>query len=97
VNLRARFREQDPVPGDAASAEARMLALAYAVEAAVEDGRYRSAAEVARMIGVSRARMSQVMKARWNSVAGQEESLAAWTSGPEVGYLGSHQQVPGKA
>lgn len=66
----ARFREvEEQVEAPAApSAEARLLALAYAVEASVEDGRYRSVAEVARALGLSRARLSEVMRRRWAGV-----------------------------
>lgn len=63
--VRARFREADPVPSAPVSAEARLLALAYAVEGAVEDGRFRSVAEVAEVLGLSRSRLSQVMRHRW--------------------------------
>jgi predicted XRE-type DNA-binding protein len=80
--LRAQFRYVgEPVESsDAASAEARLLALAYAVEAAVEHGRFASVAEVARALGVSRARTSQLMRARWMRVAEQERALM-----PDVG------------
>ena len=40
---------------------ARMLALAYLVERKVESGEIKSYAEAARLLGVSRARMAQVM------------------------------------
>ncbi len=68
----ARFRELEPVPGQTPSPEARALALAYAIEAALEEGRYRSPAEAARALGVTRARMSQLMKRRWVPVEVQE-------------------------
>lgn len=73
--VRARYSEADPVPGETASAEARMLALAYVVEQAVEDGQYRSVAEVAAALGLSRSRLSQVMRRRWASVVEQEHAL----------------------
>jgi predicted XRE-type DNA-binding protein len=73
--VRARFREQEPVPGVAASNEARALALVYAIELAVESGRYRSMAEVARALGLSRSRLSQVMRRRWANIEEQERSL----------------------
>jgi hypothetical protein len=75
VIVRARFREQEPVPGVMASNEARALALAYAVELAVESGRYRSVAEVAVALGLSRSRLSQVMRRRWASAVEQEQAL----------------------
>jgi hypothetical protein len=72
VIVRARYRPAEPVPGEVVSAEARLLALAYAVEAAVEDGRFRSVAEVAKALGLSRSRLSQVMRRRWVAVGEQE-------------------------
>ena len=42
------------------SPTARSLALAHYIEAAVESGVYRSAAEVAAALGVTRARVSQI-------------------------------------
>ena len=73
--LKARSRAEEAEPGTPVSAEARMLALAYAVEAAVEGDQYRSAAEVARALGLSRARLSQVMRRRWGEVGEQERVL----------------------
>jgi len=73
--VRARFREQECVPGRTPSPEARALALVYAVEAAVERGDYWSAAEVARALGVSRARFSQLMRRRWIPVKKQEAAI----------------------
>ena len=58
-----------------AAREARHLALAYAVEIAVEEERYRSVAEVARALGLSRARLSQVMRRRWAPAGDQERAL----------------------
>jgi hypothetical protein len=75
--VRARFREVDAVPSEAPSAEARLLALAYAVEGAVEDGRYRSVAEVAKALGLSRARLSQVVRWRWTAIEEQKRVLVA--------------------
>ena len=70
--VRARFRELEPVPCVAASNEARALALAYLIEQAVEDGSCRSVAEVAAALGLSRSRLSQVMRTRWVPVEDQE-------------------------
>ena len=74
--VRGRFRAEEAEPGIPASQEARLLALAYAIEAAVEDGRFRSVAEVARALGLSRARLSQVMRRRWVSIGEQEGWLS---------------------
>ncbi len=41
-------------------------------KAAVKDGRFRSVAEVARALRLSRARRSQVMRGRWEAVSEQE-------------------------
>ena len=59
--------------------------MAYVSEAAVEEGRFRSVAEVAMALGVSRARMSQVMRRRWATVGDQECVLAKRsTSSPGI-------------
>lgn len=73
--VRARFRAEDSLPGTPPSPEARALAVAYAIESAIEEGRYRSAAEVARVLGVTRARMSKVLGERWAPVEVQERVL----------------------
>jgi hypothetical protein len=54
-----------------------VLALAYAVDAVVESVPYRSVADVARALGVSRARMSQLMRRRWAPVGDKERILGA--------------------
>lgn len=75
--VRTRFREVEElvVLKAVPSAASRLLAMAYAVEQAVETGRYGSVAEVARALGVSRARLSQVMRRRWTLVVEQERVL----------------------
>lgn len=40
---------------------ARMLALAHHIEAAIEEGEYKDRADAARQLGVTRARISQIM------------------------------------
>ena len=45
----------------APSRVARMLALAYLVERLVDDGQLQSYAEAARLLGITRSRMGQVM------------------------------------
>jgi hypothetical protein len=79
--VRARFREQEPVPGLTASNEARALAMAYAIEEAVERGRYASVAVVARALCISRARASQIMRRRLTTVGEQERILGAAEGG----------------
>jgi len=66
------------------SSEARLLALAYVIEQAVEDGRYRAVADVARALGLSRARLSQVMRRRWGPVRDQEMMLGALAGAEEL-------------
>ena len=43
------------------SRAARQLALAYAIERAIEDGRLKDYAEAARLLGVERARVTQIV------------------------------------
>jgi len=57
----ARLEELD---GLVAEAEARLLVLSFVVERAVEDGRFLSVAEVADVLGLSRARLAQIMRQR---------------------------------
>jgi hypothetical protein len=76
VIVRARFKPVEPEPAEVVPAEARLLAMAYVIEAAVEGGRYRSVAEVAAALGMSRARLSQVLRARWAAVGDQERILS---------------------
>lgn len=52
-----------------------MLAMAYALETANEEEQYPSAADGARPLGVTRARMSQLMRRRWAPVAEQDRIL----------------------
>jgi hypothetical protein len=77
VIVQARFREvEEQVESTAeASPDARLLALAYAIELAVEDGRLESVAAVARALGLSRARLSQVMSRRWLQASNQVRIL----------------------
>ena len=81
--VRARFRDAEETvePKEAASAEARLLALAYVVEQAVESGRYRSVAEVATALGLSRSRLSQILRVRWSPDAEQHRVLGARPQG----------------
>jgi len=55
-------RDTPTVSKDLPSRTARMLALAYYVENQIENGAIRDFAEAARLLGVTRARMTQVMK-----------------------------------
>lgn len=82
--FRARFRDAvKPVQATAtASAEARMLAMSYVLEEAVESGGCRSVAEIAYALGVTRARLSQVMRTRWLKTLDQERILLSGVADP---------------
>jgi len=54
---------------------ARMLALAHHIEALIESGELRDAAHAARLLGVTRARMTQVMNLLLLPVPLQEDVL----------------------
>ena len=53
--------EAEKAPTRLASRVARMLALAYLIERQVESGAIKNHGEAARLLGVSRARMAQVV------------------------------------
>lgn len=55
---------------------ARQLALAYHVEDLIESGQVRDYAHVARSLGLTRARLSQIVALRYLPVAIQESILA---------------------
>ncbi len=54
---------------------ARMLALAHHIEALIESGDLRDAAHAARLLGVSRARITQVMNLLLLPTRAQEDVL----------------------
>ena len=58
------------------AAWARQLALAYLVDRLVEEGVLKDYAEVARRLGVSRARITQISNLRWLPPKVQEGILA---------------------
>lgn len=62
---------------------ARMLALAHHIERLVEAGELAGYAEAARALGVTRARMTQVMNLLWLAPKLQERVLADESSGTE--------------
>lgn len=72
---------------------ARLLALAYRVEAAIETGELKHHAEAARRLGVTRARMSQVAALRWLPIEEQEEILRGRATTSEHGL----RALPGNA
>ena len=69
---RPREKRADAHP---VSRAARMLALAHYVEGLVEGSQVKGYAEAARQLGITRARMSQVMNLLNLSVLVQEELL----------------------
>jgi hypothetical protein len=81
VIVRARFKPSEPVPGEVVTPEARLLALAHRIERDVENGIFRSVAELAAALGISRARASQIMRRRWTTVGEQERILGAAEGG----------------
>lgn len=62
---------------------ARQLALAYHVEALVDSGSVRDYAAVARALGLTRARLSQIVALRWLPVATQEAILSGASTASE--------------
>jgi len=62
---------------------ARMLALAYHVEARIDAGELRDHADAARRLGITRARMSQVAALAYLPIAVQEAILAGTSTATE--------------
>jgi hypothetical protein len=58
-----------------ASPLAQRLALAYAIERAIESGRVKNLAEVSRRLGITRARATQIMALLHLPVSVQEELI----------------------
>jgi len=54
---------------------ARMLALAHHIEALIESGELRDYAHAARLLGITRARMTQIVNLRFLPIALQEDVL----------------------
>ena len=80
VRYQVKFRDEVPKVDDDVTPPpptraARMLALAHHVERLVDRGKLKDYAEAARMLGVSRARMAQVMNLLVLSPEIQEEIL----------------------
>ncbi len=67
---------------------ARMLAMVYFIERQLEAGAIRDYAEAARRLGISRARMTQVMNLLTLPTATQEDILA----GTEVSERGLRER-----
>ena len=55
---------------------ARQLALAYYIEQLIESGELKNYSTAAKMLGLSRARLSQVVNLRFLPIATQEEILS---------------------
>ena len=79
--VRYRFKEGKKKPAQAnvgpqlPSKLAMRLALAYYVERCIEDGTLESYADAARRLGITRARMTQVMDLMLIGIRRQEEVL----------------------
>jgi len=79
---RVRRRRDPPAPGDAGSSAtdrvprvARMLALAHHWRGMIRDGVVKDQAALARLVGVSRARITQVMDLLYLAPEIQEQIL----------------------
>ena len=86
----AKAKAQEP-PGAArarshAERKARQLALAYRIERAIEAGEFRSYGEVARALGITQPRVSQVMAMLMLPAAVQERLLRG-DAGVGIGEL----------
>ncbi len=80
ANLRSEHRRErtpvdPPKPRPASDRAARQLALAHHVERLIEDGVLRDYADAARVLGVSKARVSQIMDLLGLPAATQEGML----------------------
>ena len=79
VKFRAGFQRQHSKPRDSAAQKpasrvARMLAMAYAIEQSIDNGKLRDYAHAAELLGGSRPRMTQVM-GLLNLAAGIQEAI----------------------
>ena len=72
-------------PRKPASRAARMLALAYFIERNIDTGDLQDYAHAARLLGVSRARVSQIARLVTLPVAVQEDVLLGRVDGGERG------------
>lgn len=79
---RPKVPERPPLPLSTSPA-ARQLALAYWIELRIEAGELRDLADAARLLGVSRARMTQIANLRLLPIAVQECVLAPGFKGSE--------------
>lgn len=70
-----------PIPGRVPRA-ARVLALAHHWQALIRSGAVRDQADLARLVGLSRARVTQVMNLLWLAPEIQEAVLEGRTDGP---------------
>ncbi|MEZ4495170.1 MAG: hypothetical protein R3C29_17880 [Dehalococcoidia bacterium] len=78
----ARDRRPTPLGASAPSALAMRIALAHHVERKVEDGTLASYADAAARLGITRARMTQVMDLLLLTAARREVLLPAVTGPP---------------
>ena len=73
IEIRRPAKAMKPRP--AVSAVARRLELAHFIDSSIENGLVRDQADAARRLGITRARMTQVMSLRWLPVEMQEGIL----------------------
>ena len=74
--LPPKRKSEDPCAKPPVPRLARMLALAYWAEARIEDGTYENYAELARALGITRARMTQIAQLRYLSPRIQDSFLS---------------------
>lgn len=70
-------------PQPVTSPLAQRLALAYAIERAIESGRVKNLAEVSRRLGITRARVTQLMALLFVAAPLQDNLLSDRRSQPE--------------
>lgn len=96
VNVRLRAQATDPEPpAERIPRAARVLALAHKWRGLIRSGAVKDQAELARLVGVSRARVTQVMGLLWLAPDVQEALLNGTLDGvlPE-GALRAVAQMP---
>ncbi len=79
------FRRTEPVPVGRVPRVTRLLALAHTIDGRIRSGEIREWAEAARLVGVTRARMTQIAKLLLLAPRIQESilTLANVTQGPD--------------
>lgn len=73
VSLRKAEPDKEPAPREEIPRFVRLLALAHRWHRLIDEGTVESQAEIARMTGLTRARVTQIMRLRWLSPVIQAE------------------------